>query len=398
MELKPGYKQTEVGVIPEDWDVAPLEREISSLDAGVSVNSVNEESQIFPHDQCILKTSSISGGVFYPDESKKIAPRDIERARLSPVSESIIISRMNTPDLVGECGYVSEDYPNLFLPDRLWMTQFKDIHGISVLWLNFLLSSKPYKVRIKGLATGTSGSMKNLAKDLFLAMEIPFPPYQEQTAIATALSDVDALLAGLDRLIAKKRAIKTAAMQQLLTGQTRLPGFDGEWEVKLLGDVLTMRHGRSQHEVVVTGGKYPILASGGEIGRTDSFLYDKPSVLIGRKGTIDEPQFISSPFWTVDTLFYTEMERGTDAKFVFYKFCMIPWRSYNEASGVPSINARTIENIEIRLPNIQEQTAITAILTDMDAEITALETRCVKTQSLKQGMMQELLTGRTRLL
>ena len=100
----------------------------------------------------------------------------------------------------------------------------------------------------------------------------------------------------------------------------------------------------------------------------------------------------------MDTLFFTEIKGNAHAKFVFYKFTMISWRSYNEASGVPSLNARTIENIEVLLPPLPEQTAIAAVLSDMDAELAALEERREKTRQLKQGMMQELLTGRTRLV
>ena len=187
-------------------------------------------------------------------------------------------------------------------------------------------------------------------------------------------------------------------MQQLLTGKQRLPGFSGEWEVSRLGDVLSVRHGKSQHEIAVTDGKYPILATGGEIGRTNTFLYDKPSVLIGRKGTIDKPQYQDTPFWTIDTLFYTEIANETLPKYIYYKFLMIDWPSYNEASGVPSLNASTIEAIETKCPCLDEQTAIATVLSDMDADIAALEARRAKTQAIKQGMMQELLTGRTRLV
>jgi type I restriction enzyme S subunit len=140
------------------------------------------------------------------------------------------------------------------------------------------------------------------------------------------------------------------------------------------------------------------LASGGEIGRTNTALYDKPSVLIGRKGTIDDPRFVSIPFWTVDTLFYTEIATGYSAKFLYYLFCTIHWRNYNEASGVPSLNARTIESISAQLPLIDEQCAIATVLSDMDDEITALERRRDKTRAIKQGMMQQLLTGRVRLV
>jgi type I restriction enzyme S subunit len=191
MEVNSGYKRTEVGLIPADWEVAPLGKVVERLEAGVSVNSVDEGLRSYGHEQAILKTSAIAGGQFLPHESKKIAPRDIRRARLNPRADTIIISRMNTPDLVGECGYVISDFPNLFLPDRLWMTHCRRSSQVSVRWLNYLLTRAPYKSRIKGLATGTSGSMKNIAKDALLAMPIAYPDGDEQRAIADVLRDVD---------------------------------------------------------------------------------------------------------------------------------------------------------------------------------------------------------------
>jgi len=107
---------------------------------------------------------------------------------------------------------------------------------------------------------------------------------------------------------------------------------------------------------------------------------------------------METPFWTVDTLFYSVVQDPNNAKYLFYRFCLIDWKQYNEASGVPSLNAKTIERIEIALPEHHEQVAIAGVLSDMDAEITSLEQRLDKTRALKQGMMQELLTGRTRLI
>lgn len=241
-------------------------------------------------------------------------------------------------------------------------------------------------------------SVDSVRQEMISNMLIPLPPLPEQRAIAEALGDVDALLGSLEKLIAKKRALKQAAMQELLTGKKRLPGFSGEWEVKRLGDVLKVRHGKSQHEISHKDGKYPILATGGEIGRSNHFLFDKPSVLIGRKGTIDRPQYVNTPFWTIDTLFYTEINVRYVTKFIYYKFLLIPWVQYNEASGVPSLNAATIEAIEINLPDYNEQSAIATVLSDMDTEIEALEKRLEKTRMLKQGMMQELLSGKTRII
>lgn len=211
------------------------------------------------------------------------------------------------------------------------------------------------------------------------------------------MGDADALIESLAQLIAKKRQIKQGAMQELLTGKKRLPGFSEKCELKRLGDLLTIAHGKSQRAVEDRNGPYPILATGGEIGMANRFLYDKPSVLIGRKGTIDQPQFMDKPFWTVDTLFYSVIKEPNSAKFLFYRFCLVNWKQHNEASGVPSLNARTIERIEIGIPKQEEQIAIANVLSDMDAELTTLEAKLAKARQLKQGMMQALLTGRIRL-
>lgn len=219
----------------------------------------------------------------------------------------------------------------------------------------------------------------------------------EQKSIAKAISDADSLVRATERLVAKKQAIKQGMIQQLFTGKTRLPGFDSPWRQCALSEVLTVRHGRSQHDVERPDGQYPILATGGEIGRTNTPLYSKPSVLIGRKGTIDRPQYRDEPFWTVDTLFYTEIHEPNVPKYVYYLFLTIDWRSKNEASGVPSLSSSAIESINAVMPGFEEQRAIAKVLTNADAEIHILETRLAKAKSIKLGMMQELLTGRTRL-
>jgi type I restriction enzyme S subunit len=170
-----------------------------------------------------------------------------------------------------------------------------------------------------------------------------------------------------------------------------------DWKEIKVGDCLTIMHGKNQSQIVNPEGKYPILATGGVIGRTNSYLSNKPSVLIGRKGTIDRPQYIDTPFWTVDTLFYSEVKKGNSAKFLFYKFLMVDWKQYNEASGVPSLNASTIENVEMMMPPLKEQEVIADALSDADIAIESLDALVAKKRDLKQATMQQLLTGRTRL-
>ena len=289
---------------------------------------------------------------------------------------------------IGEVYYIEQDFwplnTTLFI---------KDFHGNDPKFVASLLRTIDFHSH-----SGKSGVPGVNRNDLH-ALTVRLPrSVDEQRAISAVVSDIDALLAGLDRLIAKKRDLKQAAMQQLLTGQTRLPGFQAAWEIKRLGELLTICHGRNQREVEDTSGLYPIFATGGQIGTASRALYDKPSVLIGRKGTINQPRYMETPFWTVDTLFYSAMKGDHNAKFLYYRFCLIDWMQYNEASGVPSLNARTIENVEVAAPAPAEQTAIATVLSDMDAELTTLEARRNKTHSLKQAMMQELLTGKTRLV
>ena len=142
--------------------------------------------------------------------------------KLSPKADSVIISRMNTIGLVGECGYVPADFPNLFVPDRLWMTRFKASSRVSAKWLAFVLSTPVARRLLRNIATGTSGSMKNIAKGTFLALEFAFPHPDEQTAIAAMLTDMDAELAALEHRLSKTHLVKQAMMQELLTGKTRL--------------------------------------------------------------------------------------------------------------------------------------------------------------------------------
>ncbi|ABW66059.1 restriction endonuclease subunit S [Desulfosudis oleivorans] len=377
--VPPGYKQTEVGVIPEDWEVKPLAFVVKYTNGKAHEQSITDSGNFVVVNSKFISTEGII--------------RKFAQMRFCPAEKGdvlMVMSDVPNGRAIAKCFWVDcED--TYTVNQRICVL---NPCGIDGKLLYYKLDRNPFYLTFDDGAKQT-----NLRKEDVLSCPLSIPNTEaEQRAIAAALSDVDALLDGLDRLIAKKRDLKQAAMQQLLTGQTRLPGFKGEWEIKRLGDVLMVRHGKSQRGISVSDGKYPILASGGEIGRTNTCIYDKPSVLIGRKGTIDSPQYVDSPFWTVDTLFFTEISTEANAKFIFSKFSIIPWRTYNEASGVPSLNAKTIENIEIFLPSPTEQTAIAQVLSDMDAEIAALEQRRNKTRDIKQAMMQELLTGKTRLV
>jgi type I restriction enzyme S subunit len=369
-KIRPGYKQTEVGVIPEDWGVAPIV-EVASITTGSRNTQDRVETGVYPffvRSQTIQRINSYA----FDGEAVLTAGDGVGTGKVF----HYINGKFDLHQRVYQISNFSNRLNGFFF---------------------YVYFSNRFFDRIMSMTA--KSSVDSVRREMIADMLMPLPPPPEQRAIAEALSDADALIAALEAMIAKKRDLKQAAMQHLLTGKTRLPGFSGEWEVKRLGELLTVRHGRSQKEVAVAGGRYPILATGGEIGRTNSFLYDKPSVLIGRKGTIDDPKFVDTPFWTVDTLFYTEIAATALPRFIYNKVLMIDWRSYNEASGVPSLSSKTIEKIQISLPsNLAEQTAIAEVLSDMDADLAALESRAAKAHAVKQGMMQELLTGKVRLV
>lgn len=401
MEVKKGYKQTEVGVIPEDWEVVILGSIIEKLKAGVSVNSVDEETGIYGHEFAVLKTSCVSGGYFYPSESKRIHPKDINQAKVNPSKDAIIISRMNTPALVGECGYVNENYKYLFLPDRLWQTCFRRAAKINARWLAYILSFNSYSRKIKETATGTSGSMKNIAKEAFLNIGIPLPQESEQTAIATALSDVDALIQSMEKLIAKKRVIKQGAMQELLKPK------EG-WVVKKLGEVAEIKMGQSPSSLYYNscGVGLPLVQGNADIVDRRTIIRNYTSQVTKSCNTGDIILSVRAPVGEVAIAsFKACIGRGVCAisyssLFLYYYLIFIEpqWEKYSTGSTFDSVNSKVISSLEINIPSINEQTRIATILSDMDAEITALEAKLAKYKQIKQGMMQTLLTGRIRLI
>ncbi len=391
MELKAGYKPSEVGIIPEDWDIVRLGA-VANFRTGPFGSALHKSDYVYGGIPVINPMQIIDGKII---NTPRMAISEEAAQRLSDFQlfeNDIVIGRRGE---MGRCAVVQLDQSG-------WLcgTGSMIVRSNARLESRFaqrILSSPPVVAAIEATSVGTT--MINLNQGTLSNLKISLPPtYAEQQAIAEALSDTDALIDLLEQLLTKKRQIKQGAMQELLTGQRRLPDFTSEWMPKQFGELLTIRHGKNQRDVESAHGDIPILATSGEIGKSICPLYDKPSVLIGRKGTIDKPQYMDVPFWTVDTLFYSEVHAANSAKFLFYRFCLIDWRQYNEASGVPSLNAKTIESVEIFCPDENEQNSIAFLLDEIGDEITTLETKLQKARHLKQGMMQELLTGRIRLV
>lgn len=252
-------------------------------------------------------------------------------------------------------------------------------------------------------------------------IEIPCPPsVEEQRAIAEALSDVDGLIQSLNALIAKKRAIKQAAMQQLLTGKTRLPGFSGAWEAKTLGEVADIKSGATPStqigaywngsipwciptDITATQGKYllaterHITAEG--LASCAASLLPIGALLLCSRATIGEIKIAAFPVCTNQGFKSLVCKDNISNEFLYYLLLTLKPQMMERAIGSTflEIGKRDVASIELPIPTYTEQHVIAAILSDMDAEITALEQRRDKTRAIKQGMMQQLLTGRMRL-
>lgn len=184
-------------------------------------------------------------------------------------------------------------------------------------------------------------------------------------------------------------------MKETKFKDTEIGKIPEEWEVKKLGAVFDIGNGRDCKHL--NTGKIPVYGTGGLMTYVNEYLYDGETVCIGRKGTINMPQYHNGKIWTVDTLFYTYNFRKTDVKFLYYLTQRIDWNSYNTATGVPSLTSQNISNILVSFPPLHEQHRIASALTSIDNLISSLGKQIEKKKNIKQGAMQQLLTGKTRL-
>jgi len=399
--MKPGYKQTEVGVIPEEWEVKTLfdlaERKKEFFDDGDWIESEHITSEGIR----LIQTGNIGVGCFVEKDTKKyIYEKSFTSLRCKQLRQGdLLVCRLADPagracvlPDIGEERVVTSVDVTIFRPP---------LGNADRIYLANLFSTAEWFRDVSDRSGGTTH--KRISRGALGRIAIKLPPLPEQRAIAAALSDVDGLLGALDRLIAKKRDLKQAAMQQLLTGQTRLPGFHGEWEVKRLGDVASVSKGTQLHSSETDeGGKFAHLNG----GITPS-SYTHKSNTNGNTIAISEGgnscgfvQFMTAPYWCGGHC-YSVIPNGVDNHFLYHalKGQQSAIMGLRVGSGLPNVQKTGLLDFKIELPATHpEQTAIAEVLTEMDAELAALEQRREKTRALKQGMMQELLTGRTRLV
>lgn len=409
-----GYKQTEVGVIPEDWEVtslgscltvkpsyginAPAVPYSDKLPAYIRITDITEEGQFAPNPGVSVRADSFES--YYLEEG------DIVFARTGASVGKSYLYRVSDGPLV-YAGFLIRARPNR--------------HQLLPAFLAAYATTGRYWqwVKLMSMRSGQPGINGNE----YAKLPIPCPPLGEQRAIATALSDVDALLEELDRLIAKKRDIKQAAMQQLLTGQTRLPGFKVKWEVKCLGDVLERLSNGAVYKPIYQGGvhitRIETIADGHiDIGRTGIAAWENSlskhelrtdDILFSHINSVDHIGKVAivtddhHPIYHGMNLLLMRTNNSCCSRYLFYWLASEATRKKmrnlaKQAVSQASINTSELRAVEASIPSRREQEAISCILSDLEAEIKTLEKRYAKTTAIKQAMMQELLTGRIRLL
>ncbi len=390
MELTNGYKQTEVGIIPEDW----VERKLGAvckLINGRGFKPYEWKDSGLP----IIRIQNLNGSddfnYFDGHYAKKleIEPQQLLFAWSGSRGTSFGPHVWNGP--LGLLNY------------HTWKVQV-DPKTISEKF--FLHALKQLTKFIEEQAHGAA-ALVHVQKWEMETFKFPLPPTKaEQEAIAEALSDADAWIESLEQLIAKKRRIKAGVSQALLTGKQRLPGFSGEWEVKRVEEFSTVERGRviSHSEISkATNPTYPVYSSQtsnlGVMGHLDSYEFDGEYITWTTDGANAGTIFARTGRFNCTNVCGTILPSAGDHRFIAGALSTVSKSHVSRHLGNPKLMNDVMKKISIHLPPTKaEQTAIADILTTMDTELDALAAKLRKARQIKQGMMQELLTGKTRLV
>lgn len=409
-KLKPGYKQTEVGVIPEEWEPKPIRKFSAFITKGATPTTYGfrwmDDGVVFLRSECVSDNGlDLAQSMFISGEAHAALSRG------EVCSDDIL---MTITGNVGRVVRLSPDFGYANINQHIARIRVND-PDVEAGFVYHFLSQPCVRAHYASITTGQAYPQISLRQVRETQVPIPRPP--EQRAIAGALSDADALIGALDRLIAKKHDLKQAAMQQLLTGQRRLPGFQGEWEVKRvleLGEVVTGGTPRTDVEAF-WGDGYPWITPTDISTHRDMFTSERTltqkglsairalpanTVLVTCIASIGKNAILKTGGGCNQQINAVTPNKNNSAEFLYYVFeASKQYLLANAGTTATSIISKAaFEQLTFKVPPLSEQTAIAAVLSDMDAELAALEQRRDKTRALKQGMMQELLTGRIRLV
>lgn len=411
MGLKPGYKQTEVGVIPEDWTLTKLGIN-ATFKTGPFGSALHKSDYVY-NGIPVVNPMQIVDGKIEPTQSMAIterAARGLADFRLR--RGDIVISRRGE---MGRCAFVTENEEGwLCGTGSMIVRPFPTLDGH---FLQRMLSSPPVITAIENASAGST--MTNLNQGTLGNLILALPPTKaEQEIIAEALSDADTFIESLEQLIAKKRDLKQGATQELLTGKKRLPGFNDEWKTKRIAEIAS-----PSSEKNTDAARLPVLTCSKHHGFVDSLAYFKNQVFSNdtstykliRRGQIGYPAnhveegsiglqnlydvALVSPIYVVFSV-----SEEVDSHFLHRVLKLDSYRHKFKMATTSSVDRRgslrwpAFSEITVSLPLLPEQNAIVAVLSDMDAEIAALDAKLIKARRLKQGMMHNLLTGSIRLV
>jgi len=395
MQLTPGYKFSEAGVIPVDWEVKTL----GSLTTLLTNGFVGTATTSYVDDidgVVYIQGYNVKENGFNFNGIKRVSKEFHLKNKKSSLQVGDLLT-IQTGD-VGVTSIVTKELAGANC-HALIISRFKEKISDPRFYCQYFNFERG-RAALKKIETGTT--MKHLNGGDMKRIFLPSPPIYEQCAIAEVLSDVDALLVKLENTVAKKRKFKQAAMQQLLTGKTRLSGFMGEWKNKRLDNITRAQKGQLITINTLTPGSIPVIAGGKQPAyfHSSANRFGKTITISASGASAGYVAFHNSPIFASDCSTISE-SNSYCIEFLYYFLSLRQEEIYNLQTGgaQPHINPKDIAPMLIQIPSdITEQSAIANILSDIDTELLKLEERLSKTKQLKLAMMQELLIGKTRLI
>lgn len=403
------FKQTEIGLLPEDWNVTTLSR-VCKIFGRIGYRGYSTADIVTPENGAISisPTNIINGQMDYTKCTYISWHKYNESPEIKIYNGDILI--VKTGSTYGKSALVKSLAQKATINPQIVV--LKDIN-IDNVFLSYVCLTPQFLEQVESVIVG--GAIPTLSQKKMGQFIIPQLCIKEQKKIASALTSIDNLLLSLDKLIEKKRLIKQGAMQELLTGKKRLLGFAGEWVEKRLGEigVLAMCKRVFQEETSEKG-DVPFYKIGTFGHQADAYIsvdkYEqlkrlyrfpkKGDILISAAGTIGRTViYDGKPAYFQDSniIWLNHNEKQIINKFLYYIYKRVKWNTEN--TTIARLYNDNFNNMTIRFPmSIEEQRAITSALTSMDREIDALEGKKAKYEQIKQGMMQQLLTGKIRLI
>ncbi len=395
--IRAGYKQTEVGVIPEDWEAGTMlgiSRQIMDyrgrtpkklgMDWGggdiPALSAANVKMGFIDfHEECNFGSDSLY--------CRWMTKGDVAKGDVLFTTEAPL----------GNVALVPDDRKYILSQRTILLQVFKQ--RVSNRFLFQVMRSDGFQRMLADYSSGSTA--KGIQRKKFEQLSVALPPLIEQEAIAEALSDADALIESLEQLLAKKRHLKQGAMQELLTGKKRLPGFSGEWEVKQLGNVCSITTGKKDVNEGNPVGQYPFFTCARTNTFSDSYSFEGEAILIAGNGEVGNLSYCNGKFEAYQRT-YVLQGFTVNVSYLWQQLSAYLADSLGIGkigSSIPYIKMGNLIGFTFRSPcDASEQSTIAGILSDMDAEIAELESELTKTRALKQGMMQKLLTGEIRLV